>query len=743
MKENKYVLEEIKIFLKDSINYNTPRRIFGSKIFEMESIKATVDIEMGTPKDINKMDHFGGNRIKSTTNETKDQFIIGLTEIVIEENNQIEKCPNENKANIVDTTMEINQGDSKTNGVTTIKKETVIWRNKCEPLYTEKQEEIIVSVPLCDINTVFTDVKIRNTKDINQTLENPIVVVNEITNGTNENSIHVYNNLNQIETDPNNPTGNNENDNNREPQDENNNLTNQNGNDTVELNRNGSNSNENLDEVMDNLRTYILEDDINVSNRMNRNLYYCDLFIHGSYLLTVLVLCIALAVDFSKESVSRNETYMKIQCAVLLLVLLTHICMKIHDVRRMLKRLETPRAFKIFESYFHGFAMILSLFCLYIYVFQSNTYPVNATFATAIIVALVYYFTSVVLFIILRIFLLIFILVILIVRRKTPTPKRILRKLKIMTYSEFKIFCEEGKFLKDNYFYIEEKEEEKEEKEEKEKDGKHTKETEHEKEENEGENKGESEYPEKENNKQHRINTDEEGMGEKEESNRGNVDKWSNSTSLQPRFLSKRKGTTKREIENQGKLKKEEKEEEEKLESDLKRKEKRIDIKTETEDNNFQDMKKEAIESNGNKIYQTNQRDNSEHTNNYNRSTIAENEEKNEVVEMTGIMHFIKTLLKRKHMKKETDVKFLDKIEESYVHIDIENINLACSVCCIEYLDDDEVCVLPCNYLHFFHKKCIFTWLKKNNECPFCRKNVESLFKRKRRWGKKNRTMSK
>lgn len=705
----------------------------------MESIKATVDIEMGTTKDTNKTDPLGGNKIKLTTNEMKDPSIHGLTEIVIEEDNQIEKCPNEKKANIVDTTKEIYQGDSKTHGVITVRKETVRWRNKCESGYTEKQEEIIVAVPLCDINTVFTDVRIRNTKDINQTLEDPIVVVNEITNGTNENSDHVYNNLNQTETDPNNLTGYNENEN-RELQEENNNLTNPNGNDTVVLNRNDTNSNENLDEVMDNLRTYILEDDINVSNRMNRNLYYCDLFIHGSYLLTVIVLSIALAVDFSKESASRNETYMKCQCAILLLVLFSHICMKIHDVRRMLKRLETPRAFKIFESYFHGFAMILSLFCLYIYIFQSKTYPVNAIFATAIIVALVYYFTSVVLFIILRIFLLIFILVILIVRRKTPTPKRILRKLKIMTYSEFKIFCEEGKFLKDNYFYIEEKE--------KEENGKRKNETEHEKEEeeNEGENKGETEYLEKENNKQHKINPEQEEKEEKEEkeeTNKGNVDKWSNSTSLQPRFLGKRKGTTKGEIENQGKLKKEEKEEEEKLESDWKRKEKAIDIKTETENYNFQDLKKEVTESNGNKIYQTKERDNSEHTNNYNRSTIAENEEKNEVVEMRGIMHFIKTLLKRRHMKKEMDVKFSEKIDESYVHIDIENINLACSVCCIEYLDDDEVCVLPCNYLHFFHKKCIFTWLKKNNECPFCRKNVENLFKKKRRWGRKNRTMSK
>lgn len=690
----------------------------------MGNIKGSMDIEMGNSQDCSK----ATNRENTTIpiNETKEYSVNGLTELVIEENNEID-----NTSNTLDTPNQIiNHEIRKTNHG--IEKECVEWRNKNEPIHNETPEEIIVSIPLCDINTVFTDVKIRHMRERNQ-VQDANIINQAMNHNAHENAVQTYG-ANSGESNPNHPNGNNENENRETPEE--NNVNNENSNNTG-LNRVNTNSNENIEEVIDNIRTYILEDDLNVSNRVNRNLYYCDLFINGTYLVILLVLFIALAVDFSRKSASRNETYMKCQCAFLLIVFFTHICLKIYDLHRTLKRKETPRGFKIFESYFHAFAMILSLFCLYIYIFHSKTYPINATFATAIIAAIVYYFTSVVLYIILRILLLIFILVILLLRRKKPTPKRILRKLKIMKYAEFKIFCEEGKFLKDNYFYFEE-------------DTNETKETQLKKEKEHEEKDGESECTEKGNHKDY-LNNREEEVAENENDRRNKIngeDKWSHSTITQPYFLGRTKSKLKKEEEQESEEKRSDKQKKvkrrEEDENDWSRKEEGIIIlDTEIEERKVLEMKTESVESNqNNTIEQTNLRENSEHTNNYNRSTIAENEEKNDVVEMRGMLHFVKTLLKRKHMQKEIDIKMSDKLDESCVHIDIENINMTCSVCCTDYVEDDEICVLPCNYLHFFHKKCIFTWLKKNNECPFCRTNVESLFKKKR-WSKRNRTMSK
>lgn len=41
-----------------------------------------------------------------------------------------------------------------------------------------------------------------------------------------------------------------------------------------------------------------------------------------------------------------------------------------------------------------------------------------------------------------------------------------------------------------------------------------------------------------------------------------------------------------------------------------------------------------------------------------------------------------------------------------------------CSIC-LDILNNDTNKILTCN--HIFHKKCIDTWLKRNNICPLCR----------------------
>ena len=49
-----------------------------------------------------------------------------------------------------------------------------------------------------------------------------------------------------------------------------------------------------------------------------------------------------------------------------------------------------------------------------------------------------------------------------------------------------------------------------------------------------------------------------------------------------------------------------------------------------------------------------------------------------------------------------------------------------CSICTNEFLADDEVTPLPCNTAHYFHSACIAPWLKTNNTCPLCRKQVDA-----------------
>ena len=47
-----------------------------------------------------------------------------------------------------------------------------------------------------------------------------------------------------------------------------------------------------------------------------------------------------------------------------------------------------------------------------------------------------------------------------------------------------------------------------------------------------------------------------------------------------------------------------------------------------------------------------------------------------------------------------------------------------CSICLENYFVGDKIIYLPC--FHFFHSKCIQTWMKSSDKCPLC--NVEIKF---------------
>lgn len=48
----------------------------------------------------------------------------------------------------------------------------------------------------------------------------------------------------------------------------------------------------------------------------------------------------------------------------------------------------------------------------------------------------------------------------------------------------------------------------------------------------------------------------------------------------------------------------------------------------------------------------------------------------------------------------------------------------SCPICLDDYKPNDEIIKLPCDERHFFHSHCIKDWLKNNNNCPMCKKEL-------------------
>ena len=46
-----------------------------------------------------------------------------------------------------------------------------------------------------------------------------------------------------------------------------------------------------------------------------------------------------------------------------------------------------------------------------------------------------------------------------------------------------------------------------------------------------------------------------------------------------------------------------------------------------------------------------------------------------------------------------------------------------CVICLLDFQDDAEIIVLPCEVKHYFHKQCGIDWMQRKTECPLCRKD--------------------
>ena len=50
----------------------------------------------------------------------------------------------------------------------------------------------------------------------------------------------------------------------------------------------------------------------------------------------------------------------------------------------------------------------------------------------------------------------------------------------------------------------------------------------------------------------------------------------------------------------------------------------------------------------------------------------------------------------------------------------IEKLRDLCAICTENFVEDEEVRVLPCSESHNFHKDCIDRWLIQKDACPLC-----------------------
>lgn len=60
--------------------------------------------------------------------------------------------------------------------------------------------------------------------------------------------------------------------------------------------------------------------------------------------------------------------------------------------------------------------------------------------------------------------------------------------------------------------------------------------------------------------------------------------------------------------------------------------------------------------------------------------------------------------------------------------LDSHNDDLSCRICFDDYVEGDELRVLPC--FHRFHSSCSFDWLSRKKTCPLCATSIDVIMQR-------------
>ena len=53
-----------------------------------------------------------------------------------------------------------------------------------------------------------------------------------------------------------------------------------------------------------------------------------------------------------------------------------------------------------------------------------------------------------------------------------------------------------------------------------------------------------------------------------------------------------------------------------------------------------------------------------------------------------------------------------------------DNLLNECSICLTEFVNSDNLIILPCN--HYYHEACVTKWFEKEKTCPICRINLNN-----------------
>lgn len=486
------------------------------------------------------------------------------------------------------------------------------------------------------------------------------------------------------------------------------------------------------EENADSTSSFMLEEDINLSRRAYRNFHICSIFIHGTLLLMVTLLMGILCHDFIKLSpISQKEKTMTYFCGLLLSMLALHLCLNLYMSLVLLRQSEVSKMLKSVEAKIHVIVLVYFSMCAYIYFFEDKYYPISSTFSFAIILAIIYYFMPIFLYIILRLLFIVVILVLVFVKRKSPTPKKILKKLKIMKYVEYRKYCEEEACFGSAYFT------------------------------NWKELNGEGVSAPREATTTtpmeggHIIATsggDNKGedvsSGDSTSNRNADVKTISTATSCIRDISANRSGHPKGGDPPSSSP------------NDRPTRSGNSSTRSNLERHLFYDRAGVAIgrgggsDNRGGTGPNDRGRDDPANSNHQNGSDNAnkhspasydnncdapntsgeENGERNGGPNKDGksaaVFEYFQKVLKKKNNSVQNDnVKVVheNNMEEHSFHINIECSDYVCSICCVEYLNEDDICILPCNYLHYYHKECIFKWLKRNNDCPLCRKPIGKI----------------
>ena len=96
-----------------------------------------------------------------------------------------------------------------------------------------------------------------------------------------------------------------------------------------------------------------------------------------------------------------------------------------------------------------------------------------------------------------------------------------------------------------------------------------------------------------------------------------------------------------------------------------------------------------------------------------------------------GIMMYMCIMRRRQRANERSASKdilrSLGRVKYSALSINQNETDEECSICFVEFTNDDVVTKLECNEKHVFHEECISTWISQGkNSCPICRAPINS-----------------